>query len=530
MTIIRQYSYHIRRWTLLAMLPALLIGALTYLYTARKPKTYQATAILYVQQSANLTGSAGGGTDVQTSQAVVPTYTQMITDPVLAPAVDRIMEQRYPGYHLEAHGGARASQSPGTSTQLISVSVSDTDPGRAAAATNAVARAFINKVTRIELSRFGDDQRALDRQVAGAQAEVARVTQQIDGYQGDPTGLASLKATLAADQNTYRSLLTSSLQFKATRDALRNGVSVYSPATVPSTPTGPHPARSALLAAFVALLLCAGGLYVYDYLDDSPRTPEEIEAMAGAPILGAVERFDTRRLGSELVTVEEPRSPASEAYRLIRTNIQFTNVDKPPRTLLITSPSSKEGKSTTAGNLAQVLAQGGQMVTLVDGDLRRPSLHRIFGLAGPREGLTSLLANSHLNGHGVRQPEQPNLSVVAAGPVPPNPADLLGSRRMQSVLAHLREHAHVVLLDSPPVLAVADAAILSASVDGVVMVVDSKKTKRRDIQKAREAIEGVGGTILGVVINRLNRRGSLDYYYSHYGYHYESGDQGASSS
>jgi capsular exopolysaccharide synthesis family protein len=153
---------------------------------------------------------------------------------------------------------------------------------------------------------------------------------------------------------------------------------------------------------------------------------------------------------------------------------------------------------------------------LVDCDLRRPDLHRVFTLGAKHSGLTDLLAGDHLNGHGVTQPDLPNLTVVSAGTIAGNPADLPGSQRMRSALAHMRDRADVVLLDSPPVLAVPDAAVLAAAVDGVVLVVDPKSSRRRDVKRACQTIEAVGGRILGVVINRLDPRGSLS------GYHYDS--------
>jgi capsular exopolysaccharide synthesis family protein len=213
-------------------------------------------------------------------------------------------------------------------------------------------------------------------------------------------------------------------------------------------------------------------------------------------------------------------SGAAESYRLARTNLQFTDVDDPLRSIVVTSPQPRDGKTTTCSNLALVFAEGGKRVTLVDGDLRRPGLQYLLD-ERPREGLTNLLVGDSLNGHAQLSPDSDNLTILTSGPLPPNPADLLNSDRMRELIASLRAHSDMVVVDSPPVLAVADAAILATMVDGVVLVVDPNTTRLRDIRRAREMIEGVGGTIVGVIVNRA-KTGSGIYryagYYSHHGY------------
>jgi capsular exopolysaccharide synthesis family protein len=200
-----------------------------------------------------------------------------------------------------------------------------------------------------------------------------------------------------------------------------------------------------------------------------------------------------------LVTLAEPQSPASEAYRALRTNLQFSSLDKPLRIILITGVDSGEGKSTTLANLAVVMAQGGKHVVAVDCDLRRPSLHNIFGV--PVEpGLTTAI----LEGGAApvcQKTVVDGLEVVASGQTPPNPSELLGSRQFDDIMAGLLKQADVLLLDTPPVVAVSDAAILASKVDGVLLVVNAGKTKRDSARRAKSLLAKVNANILGVVLN-----------------------------
>jgi capsular exopolysaccharide synthesis family protein len=211
----------------------------------------------------------------------------------------------------------------------------------------------------------------------------------------------------------------------------------------------------------------------------------------------------------DVVVLAEPRSAAAEAYRTLRTNIQFASVDKPLRRLLLTSAGPDEGKSTTVANLAVAMAQADVKVIAVDCDLRRPSLHELFHLPNA-QGLTSVFlgrAGGPDAGAPFEPPLQataiPGLSVLTSGPLPPNPAELLASSRMDAVLEALGARSDVVLLDSPPVVAVTDAAVLSAKVDGVLLVVGAGIVKRDVARKARSLLEAVHANVLGLVVNNV---------------------------
>lgn len=214
-----------------------------------------------------------------------------------------------------------------------------------------------------------------------------------------------------------------------------------------------------------------------------------------------------------LVTIADPQSPAAEAYRTLRTNLQFSTLDKPVRTVLVTSAGPDEGKSTTLCNLAVTIAQAGTKVLVVDCDLRRPVLHELLDLSNEK-GLTTALIDENSGRLPLQQTAVPNLSALTSGPLPPNPADLLGSQRMLKVLEGLTAAADLVLLDSPPVTLVADGAILASRTDGVVLVVGAGRTRRDLAARAKAIIEKANGRILGAVLNNVRLDQKLYGYYS----------------
>lgn len=207
-------------------------------------------------------------------------------------------------------------------------------------------------------------------------------------------------------------------------------------------------------------------------------------------------------VGQRLVTLRDPRSPAAEAFRTLRTNVQFSSVDQPIRTLLLTSTSAEEGKSTILANLGVTFAQAGTKTLLVDCDLRRPSLHQLFELDNAT-GLTTAVIGETNDPLPVCETPVANLWVLPSGPLPPNPAELLASKRMDAIIQRLKEQAELVLFDAPPVIAVTDAAILAGKVDGVLLVFAAGKTKREHASRAKTALERVNARILGTVLNNV---------------------------
>jgi capsular exopolysaccharide synthesis family protein len=298
---------------------------------------------------------------------------------------------------------------------------------------------------------------------------------------------------------------------------------VVEPATQPLKPVSPQKLRITLVAAMVGFLLVSGIVFLIEYLDDTIKTPEDVNRALGLGTLGTIGRLAKRE--EELIVAAQPFSPVAEAFRKLCTNVRFSSLDRPIRTLLVTSPSLAEGKSNTTANLAVAMAQAGLSVLAVDADLRRPRLHQLFDLDLHEEGAveSSLggLTGSLLEGctDGRLQPTQvENLSVLPSGELPPNPAEIMGSQHMQKLLHELAQQVDVVLIDSPPVLPVADATALAQAVDGVLLVLEAGHTRREAARHAVESLRQVGATLVGVVLNAMpTHKGSYYYYHETYG-------------
>ncbi|MGF7046289.1 capsular exopolysaccharide synthesis family protein [Paenibacillus sp. DS2015] len=213
-----------------------------------------------------------------------------------------------------------------------------------------------------------------------------------------------------------------------------------------------------------------------------------------------------------LITLINPKSPVSEAYRTLRTNIHFSSVDEQIQIIMVASAQAGEGKTTTVSNLAVAYAQEGKKVLLIDADLRKPSLHRVFTVSN-QAGLTSVLSGQHSFQDVVRETYIENLEVITSGPIPPNPSEMLSSLKMQAVLAELKDLYEIILFDTPPVLAVTDALIVSSMCDGVLLVVSSNKVKKEMVKKAKSNLEHVNARFLGVVLNNVNLGKDRPYYY-----------------
>jgi capsular exopolysaccharide synthesis family protein len=291
-------------------------------------------------------------------------------------------------------------------------------------------------------------------------------------------------------------------------------LSVIKPASAPATPSAPNTRTNLVLGLFVGLVLGIAGAVLRTTMDNRIRGEADLRRVTASPLLGGI-AFDQDATRKPLLTQTGPQSPRAESFRQLRTNLQFANVSGRARSVLVTSSLPGEGKSTTATNLAISLSQAGHSVCLVDADLRRPMINEYLGLER-NAGLTTALIG-HASVEDLLQPwGDDNLYVLTSGRIPPNPSELLGSGEMRGLIAALESDFDTVIIDAPPLLPVTDAAVLSQHVGGVVIVVGSQKIRTPDLEKTFSALEMVGASVLGVVMNRLPVKGPDAYAYTYY--------------
>jgi capsular exopolysaccharide synthesis family protein len=339
----------------------------------------------------------------------------------------------------------------------------------------------------------------------------------LDASSDTTSRLAQLQSTLGLYQQLYLNLLSSLETVRLARLQNTPNIVLIEPAVRPGAPIRPRTLVNTALSMAVGLMLAAGIVFLIEYLDDTLKTPEDVARVLGLPVLGFVAEMKYRNNSAEEVYVSrQPRSPVSEAFRSLRTNLEFAAVQKPIRSLLVTSPGPAEGKTTVATNLAAIFSQANKRVALVDGDMRRPHIHSMFGMSN-RDGLSNLFRNQ-ASPHSVSRSkvDLPHLMIITSGSLPPNPAELLGSERMEQILKDLDSLVDTVVIDTPPSV-VADAQVLAAKVDAVVMVIQPGVTHAEAARVTLETFKRAGARVVGVVLNRIPR--NRNYYYGGYQYY-----------
>jgi len=352
-----------------------------------------------------------------------------------------------------------------------------------------------------------------------------------------------LKHDADSNKELYDGLLEKLKEAGISAGLRSSNIRIVDPALVPSTPARPQKARNIALAFLVGLVGGVGLAFVREYLDNTVKSPDDVQNLTGLPCLAVVPSFAGRngsrslarisgRAGAEtasrveLVSLQQPKSVVSEAFRALRTSLLLSQAEHAPQVILVTSALPREGKTTSAANLAVTLAQLGDRTMLLDSDLRKPGIRRALNLPnghGRDIGLSSYLAGVvPLRDIIVPYPTVPNLDAIPTGPIPPNPADLLSSHRMAEAVEDLRQRYKFVVIDSPPIMAATDAVILSALTDGVLLVVWSRETPKEAFSRAQELLAAVKGRLLGVVLNAVDS-GAPDYYYSYRYYPYSYG-------
>jgi succinoglycan biosynthesis transport protein ExoP len=518
---LRQYAAVLWKWSWLIVLSTAVAAFFSWLAAKDQPAVYQTSTTLMIGQA--IQQADPNYADFYTSEQLAQTYSELVKREPILKATARALgfEDQWTNLREQIAVNLVAG------TQLMEIRVTDTDPQRAKLIADELAQQLINTVAQAQPQ---DSNRAFIQaqavtfpaKIEAAQQEIQKLEQelaeafsarQIQDIQSQINTLQNQVSTWQATFAQYQLLL-------GTGSA--NVLSVIEEAAMPRTPVGAGWKMQVLLAAAIGAVLALAAGFLLEYLDDTIKTPADVDQAMHLTTLAGISRIPGDKLPEKLIAVKHPKSPISEAYRVLRTNLQFSSLDTPLRTVVVTSPNPVEGKSTTVANLGVVMAQTGKSVILVDADLRRPVLHRVFGVEN-EQGLTDALLNAEPSLDGHLQPTGvDNLRLLTTGPLPPNPSELLGSQRMAALIERLKEEADVVLFDSPPSLAVTDASVLATQADGVLVVADAGRTRRTLAKESVERFQQVGANLLGVVLNRL-RPGRGSYYYYYYYYYYGDG-------
>ena len=412
-------------------------------------------------------------------------------------------------------------------TDMISIRARHTDAASAAAIANAYANAYIEVKREQVIDSLLAAVTEVQTRIDDLQSEIDAFNAQIDA--APPDQRAAVEAEVARQRDPLYSQQAAfgqtleELQVRASLDT--GGARLAARAAVPDTPVEPRPVRSGILALVLGLALGVGVAFLLEYLDDSMRTKEDLErATEPLPVIGIIPSSSSDAPGK--ITLREPSSGAAESYRSLRTAVQFMGVEQRVQVIQVTSSISAEGKSTTVSNLGVAFASSGLRVAIVDFDLRRPVQHEVFGFDNATGFTSVLLGRSELASalHGVTGTPGA-LAVLTSGPVPPNPAELLGTDRVANLIGELRAQFDVVLIDTPPVLPVTDALVVSRSVDALLLVATAGVTTGRQLHRALEILRQIDAPVIGTVLNRAGGTGGYGYGYGYAPYGAAAGTQ-----
>ncbi len=501
---LRQYISSLWHWSWLLIVVALIAGAAAYLISDRMRPFYESSTTVLVNEAPAT--QATDYSSVLMSKQLTSTYAQMMTkDSILEEVIRKvgIVNTIDEVKDWITIGAVR-------DTQLIQISVTTTNPEYSATIANSIVEVFAAQIQSIQSERFAQSKAALETQLVETNKQITYYSKLVENAATE-SEKERLDLKLTQYRSIYANLLLSYEQIRLSEAQSVSSVVQVETATPDPEPVSPKKFLNTGMAAVGGFLLALMVVILREALDDSIKTPKEIIRKYHLPVLGVINRY--KKEDRLPVSASDPRSPTAEAYRSLRTNVSYTGVDRPVRTILVTSAEPGEGKSTTISNLGVVLAQNGNRVIIADCDMRHPKLHEYFNLPN-RLGISSLFVKPDELSNVIQPTAVNGLSLLTTGALPANPAELMGSKAMQNILGLMRQSADVILIDTPPLLAVTDAAALAPSVDGVILVIQPGKTRSSAFQQSLDQLQQVKARVLGVVLNNVVTKGKS------YGYHY----------
>ena len=522
---IRDYLRPLIKWWWLVIIAVLIASISSAMYTLQLPATYRARTTFMVGTAIQDPNPNSGA--VYLTQTLAETYADIARRQTIYQATAESLGLPWlPEYSVWVV----------PNSSVVEIQVDAEDPALAQAVANELVvqlirqspagqekqerQAFIGQ----RLTKLEQDITATEKEITSKREELSLEisASKIAATQKD---INALETKLTSLQTLYASMLTN------TQQGAVNKINILEEATLPNQPLGSGLKTNVLLAAMLGFVLASAGAYILEYLDDSIKSRNDVKRHLGSPTLGQIPLISNEEWSGEekLVMLGGAQSPSIEAFRILRTNLQFTSIDKPLKSMLITSPMPGDGKSLTASNLAASLAGIGKKVVLVDADLHKPKQHRLFKLVNNIGVTTALLGEKWDFDTLLRHTSISGLRILTSGPLPPNPAELLGSQRMRQMLTELEKIADIVIIDSPPANIVSDTTILSTVCDGTLLVLRAKTTRRDIAKRALNALKQVQANVIGIVLNGVSSK-AVGYGYNYgYSYNYSYGHNAARS-
>jgi capsular exopolysaccharide synthesis family protein len=518
---LNKYIFPLRKWWWLLIASTLIAAIFSSLSILRQPKIYQARTTLMIGMTINNPNPSSN--ELFLGQQLAAAYADLANREIVLNATKNALGMDGLPQHI-------AQALP--NTQLIEITVNDTDPLRAQKVANELAAQLIllsptspRPEDQGRLEFINQQLNNLEVQIKETQDEIAKLQQDlstlISAQEINDTQdqIFALQSKLNNMQSNYGLLVAN------TQKGAINTLTIIESAELPTNPIGPRKGLSILLAAAVGLILAACEAYLLEFLNDTLKSVDDVERLFSARIIGHIfDQGDRKNEENRLYTADDLTHPIAEAFRALRTNIELSQVDRPLKTILVTSPDIGDGKTSVAANLALSIAQRDKEVILLDADLRRPNVHGFFELDNDR-GLVNLISDGAAIRDVIRCKKDGKVAVLTSGGTPPNPTEVLSSKKMDQLLTELQGTADVVIIDGPPLI-VADAMVMASKVDGVLLVVRPSHTRRSLAQSASEQIKMAKAKVLGVVLNRIPLRGADFYSGKSYLYTYYSSNYG----